>query len=178
MRLVVPFESQLDNRSGQGRRECFSSSCAMLARFHGRIANDDAYNRVRARFGDTTSVGAQLATLRHLGLIALFRTDATRSVVLSELAAGRPVAVAWLHQGPVRSPSGGGHWSVVVGQWERGWLMHDPNGEADLVRGGYLPNRNGAYQRYSWLNWERRWLIEGPRSGWIITAQPAAARVA
>jgi hypothetical protein len=30
--LKVPYEYQLDNKSGTGYRECFSSSCAMVAR--------------------------------------------------------------------------------------------------------------------------------------------------
>lgn len=173
MKLPVPFESQLDNASGTGYRECFSSSCAMLAKFWGRIASDDAYNQIRARFGDTTSTGAQLSALRSLGLVAQFRTDGQRSDLAFNICRGRPVAVGWLHHGPVTAPTGSGHWSVVVGTWGRGWLMHDPNGEADLIRGGYLPNSNGAFRRYSWQNWEPRWLIESPRSGWFITAYPS-----
>ena len=46
--------------------------------------------------------------------------------------------------------------------------MHDPNGEADLVNGGYLPNLNGASQRYSRKNGGPRGLVDGPRSGWMI----------
>jgi hypothetical protein len=35
--LSVPLFSQADNRSGLGWRECMSSSCAMVAAYHGRI---------------------------------------------------------------------------------------------------------------------------------------------
>ncbi len=37
------------------------------------------------------------------------------SVEKTELRAGRPVAVGWLHRGGINAPSGGGHWSVVIG---------------------------------------------------------------
>jgi hypothetical protein len=37
--LKVPYEYQNDNRSGTGWRECMSSSCAMIARFYGKIAS-------------------------------------------------------------------------------------------------------------------------------------------
>lgn len=54
--------------------------------------------------------------------------------------------MGWLHKGPVNAPSGGGHWSLVVG-WDpirRAVLMHDPNGEADLVGGGYVSTAIGS----------------------------------
>ncbi len=44
--LDVTYQSQNDNASGTGYRECFSSSCAMVAMYYGRIDSDDAYNRV------------------------------------------------------------------------------------------------------------------------------------
>jgi hypothetical protein len=48
--------------------------------------------------------------------------------------------------------------------------MHDPNGEADLVNGGYVTTSigSGAGQRYSERNWGRRWMVEGAGSGWWI----------
>lgn len=171
--LQVPFESQLDNASGQGYRECFSSSCAMLARFWGRVSSDDAYNRVRARFGDTTSAEAQLRALRSLGLWANFRTDGGRALLEGELNRRRPVAVGWLHHGPSSRPIGGGHWSVVVGLTDQGVLMNDPNGEADLFYGGYLQNTDGRQLPYSWLNWLPRWEVEGPLTGWSLLCRPA-----
>lgn len=169
IRLPVAFESQLDNRSGYGYRECFSSSCAMLARFHGRVRNDDEYNQIRSGFGDTTQAQAQLQALRYLGLKSHFWTNGRKQDLLRELSAGRPVAVGWLHKGHVSKPHGGGHWSVVVGTWARGALMHDPNGEALLVTGGYTWNTKGAFLQYSWRNWLPRWEVEGPRTGWYIT---------
>jgi hypothetical protein len=45
--LPVAWENQNDNASGTGYRECFSSSCAMLARYWGKVSSDDAYNLIR-----------------------------------------------------------------------------------------------------------------------------------
>jgi hypothetical protein len=49
--------------------------------------------------------------------------------------------------------------------------MHDPYGEAMLVSGGHNRNINGAFLQYSWRNWLPRWEVDGPRSGWYLTAQ-------
>lgn len=170
--LSVPYQSQLDNKSGTGYRECFSSSAAMLAMFHKKVVGDDTYNAVRAKYGDSTSAQAQLSALRHLGLKADFRTDGTPLDLRREIDAGRPVAVGWLHKGPVSSPSGGGHWSVVIGYVEgKAWIHNDPNGEASLVGGGYTNNLNGAGVVYSRKNWEPRWR-PGGSGGWYLTCRP------
>jgi len=53
--------------------------------------------------------------------------------------------------------------------------MHDPNGEADLIGGGYVTTAigSGKAQRYSERNWGRRWMVEGPGSGWWMAfSQP------
>ena len=168
--LDVPYEYQLDNVSGTGYRECFSSSCAMIARYHGKVNSDDEYNQARAKFGETTDPQAQVKALRSLGLDARFRTDCSATTLESEINAGRPVAVGWLHQGPVTAPRGGGHWSVVIGYTEDAIVHHDPNGEADMVNGGYVSNHisRGAGVRYSRRNWLRRWEVDGPSTGWAI----------
>lgn len=166
--LNVRWQSQLDNKSGSGYRECFSSSCAMLAMFWGKVANDDAYNVVRAKYGDTTSAEAQLSTLRHMGLKANFHTSGAPKALEQEIDAGRPVAVGWLHKGPVKAPSGGGHWSVVIGYSDAAWIQNDPNGEALLVQGGYAKNTRGAGLVYSRKNWNPRWM-PGGTGGWYLT---------
>lgn len=167
--LSVPYFSQHDN-GPQGWRECASSSAAMVAAFWGKVDTDDAYNLVREKFGDTTEVSAQVQALRSLGLDARFRTDGTPALLEQEIRAGRPVMVGWLHRGPVSAPTGGGHWSVVIGFDTLSWTHHDPNGEADMVNGGYVNRTNGRKIRYSRRNWERRWRPDG--GGWCILVQP------
>lgn len=174
IRLTVPYESQHDNASGTGWRECFSSSCAMVARFWGVVATDDDYNRARTPHGDTTEVQAQMATLRALGLRANFWSCGRRVDIERELAAGRPVAVGWLHRGLAHRPTGG-HWSVIVGlQGRDHFLMHDPAGEPLLASGGHIRGSSGSYVLCSWANFLQRWEVEGPATGWYISAMPAA----
>ena len=170
--LKVPYEYQNDNASGTGYRECFSSSCAMLARYHGKVKSDDAYNAVRAKFGDTTDSQAQLAALRSLGLQARFVTNAAPGLLELELRANRPVAVGWLHQGPYNAPTGGGHWSVVIGFDPNYWILNDPNGEADLINGGYVNHTKGAGVKYSRPRFDRRWMVDGAATGWAILVKP------
>lgn len=169
--LNVRWQSQNDNRSGSGSRECFSSSAAMLAMFWGKVVGDDMYNVIRQKYGDTTSAQAQLAALRSLGLKADFHTNGNPALLEAEIDAGRPVAVGWLHKGPVTSPSGSGHWSVIIGYTDIAWIHNDPNGEAYLVGGGYTANTKGAGVVYSRKNWNPRW-TPGGSGGWYLTCKP------
>ncbi len=168
---TTPYFSQRDNVSGTGYRECFSSSCAMLAAHYGLVETDDEYNRIRSRFGDTTNSYAQVQALKSLGLKVYDHTgmsaNGTIAILKDLIADGIPVGVGWLHHGHVSAPQGGGHWSVAIGIMDQTVVMHDPYGEADLVNGGYL-NSSGANQQYSFSNWGRRWIVEGPGSGWYL----------
>jgi len=106
-----------------------------------------------------------------LGLQADFRTDGTEADLRSEIDAGRPVAVGWLHHGPASDPSGGGHWTVVIGYDATGVFMNDPYGNCDLVNGGYLSNDDGAGLHYSYRNWLPRWRVGGT-GGWMLLCRP------
>ena len=173
IQLAVPYYSQNDN-GPTGYRECFSSSCAMVAAFHGKLTGgDDAYNKVRARYGDTTDAQAQVQALRALGLDARLVTTAATALLRGELQASRPIAVGWLHRGPLNAPSGGGHWSVVIGCTADDWIHHDPNGEADIINGGYLNHTGGKAVVYS-ERWVRRWEADGPATGWAMLIRPLA----
>ena len=170
--LPVPYEYQNDNKSGTGYRECFSSSCAMIAKYYGKVKSDDEYNAIRSKFGDTTDSQAQLAALRSLGLQARFVTNAAPGLLELELRACRPVAVGWFHQGAVEAPSGGGHWSVLIGFDPGYWILNDPNGEADLINGGYVNHSKGAGVKYSRPRFDRRWMVDGAATGWAILVKP------
>ena len=170
--LPVPYQSQNDNISGTGYRECFSSTMAMVAMYYGKVTNDDEYNKIRSKYGDTTSAEAQMDALKSLGLKPTFVTTASKQYIINEIDAGRPLAVGWLHKGPVQYPSGGGHWSLVIGYDDTGVWMNDPNGEANLVSGGYTPHLNGENLHYSYQNWLPRWTVEGPNSGWCMQVIP------
>ena len=170
--LWVPYFQQNDNASGTGYRECFSSSCAMLAAYYGKVREDDEYNRIRSKYGDTTSLTAQLNALTSLGLKPAFATTGSPGDLKKEIDAGRPVAVGWLHKGPSSAPSGSGHWSVVIGYTDTHFILHDPNGKADLISGTYASSMGGKSVPYSFKNFLPRWNVEGPSSGWYLTVKP------
>jgi len=167
VRLGVPYFSQRDNKSGQGYRECFSSSMAMICAHYGLVKSDDEYNALRAKHGDTTEAAAQVKTVQSLGLKARFVQNCSVAQLEAEIRAGRPVAVGWLHHGSAAAPSGGGHWTVAIGFNPTQIVHNDPYGECDLVNGGYL-NAKGAGIGYSRKNWLRRWEVEGPGTGWAV----------
>jgi len=173
--LRVPYFSQNDNRSGTGYRECFSSTCAMVGAFYGKVKGDDEYNLIRARFGDTTNAQAQIQALRTLGLEARMVTNAAPGLLESEILAGRPVPVGWLHHGPVTAPTGGGHWTLCIGFTAESFVMNDPNGEADMRNGDYVNHTQGQGIAYSRRNWLRRWEADGPSTGWALLVKPGAS---
>jgi len=140
----------------------------MVAMYYGKIANDDAYNLIRQKYGDSTDAQAQLRTLRSLGLEANFITNGTTCDIRDCIDAGRPVPVGWLHHGSVSAPSGGGHYSVIVGYTKTAWIVHDPNGEAKLDTGGYTNNLQGSYLKYSFSNFNPRFIVEGEGSAWYM----------
>ncbi|MGB3535440.1 MAG: C39 family peptidase [Microcoleaceae cyanobacterium] len=171
----VPYFSQLDNSSGTGYRECFSSSCAMLAAFYGKVSSDDEYNFERQKYGDTTSFVAQTDCLSHsYKLSPRFNTNGTIRDIHRLIDDGTPVAVGWLHKGEVMKPYGG-HWTVIVGyvnSERNATIHHDPYGEADMVNGRYLNSWNGKNIHYTNRNWLKRWSPEGLGHGYYLYCNP------
>jgi len=169
-KLNVPYFYQLDNQSGTGYRECFSSSCAMIAAYYGKVKTDDEYNKIRAKYGDTTDNNAQIKALQSLGLNAKFITNGNTALLENEIRNNRPTAVGWLHHGTATNPTGGGHWTCCIGFTPDSFIFNDPNGEADVVNGGYVstsPSR-GTGVKYSKKNWLKRWECDGQNTGWAI----------
>ncbi|MEI7667142.1 MAG: C39 family peptidase [Synechococcaceae cyanobacterium ELA263] len=173
--LSVPWFAQLDSATDQGRRMCFSSSCAMLLAFlnpgvlPGPNGDDQYLARVH-QFGDSTDPAAQIKTLASYGITARFSNQACFSTLEQQIAAGIPIPCGYLHRGPVSSPAGGGHWLIIVGINATHVIVHDPLGEADLVTGTTL-GRIARFCRYSRRNFRRRWMVEGDGTGWAVLAE-------
>ena len=178
--VFMPYFKQLDNKTGTGYRECFSSAAAMMAAYYKKVRTDDEYNKIRAEYGDTTSVEAQLAALRSLGLEAEFRKDGDADLVELEIENGRPVLVGWLHAGnmllgepPMCNGMGCGHWSVISGYAGKNnndpeWIMNDPRGYPEMEKGGHSNPHLGRNVRVRQAAFYQRWQAEGPRTGWVI----------
>ena len=147
-RSICRTSSSSTTRLERDTMQCFSSAAAMVAAFYKKVRTDDEYNKIRAKYGDTTSVEAQLAALESLGLKAEFRKDGDADMVELEIEAGRPVLVGWLHAGnmlrgepPMCNGLGCGHWSVISGYAGKNsndpeWIMQDPRGYPEMEKGG------------------------------------------
>ena len=170
IKLKVPYYSQRDN-ARDPMRTCFSSSCAMLlaALKPNSISNDDEYISKVFRYGDTTQAWVQIRALADYSVKAEFFQNGNWAAIESQLVKGIPVPIGILHHGPVSRPHGSGHWIVVIGITadKKGFIVHDPFGDLDLVNGGYI-STNGNSKIYSKKNLGPRWLVEGPSSGWYI----------
>jgi uncharacterized protein YvpB len=168
--LIVQYMSQRDNYR-DASRTCFSSSCAMMLKFlkPTSIKNDDDYIRTVFTFGDSTDSNAQLAALKHYGIAARFTTQGSRDLIKKQIDSGKPVPCGFLHHGNVKNPQGGGHYLCIIGYNSEGYWVHDPWGDCNLTYGTY-DSTNGKKLHYSYKNFEPRWLVEGPKSGWCIIA--------
>ena len=167
--LALPFFDQT-NDGPDGWRHCQSSAIAMNLAYLGvpGIKDDVDYLKVVQRHGDTTEPAAHAAALAELKAPGRFMTSCSVERAKAELDKGFGLAIGILHHGPVSAPTGGGHYIAVRGYDATGWLVHDPYGELNLVRGGWARQGQGAgrSQHYSFANTNPRWLLEGPSSGW------------
>lgn len=172
--LDVPYYSQRDNvTSGKDNwtRTCFSSSCAMLAKFlkPGCITGDDDYIKKRQKFGDSTDPNAQVKCLRSLGINSQYVQTLNNNGIKAQIDRGKPVPCGILHHGPASAPTGGGHWIIVIGYDETGFIVHDPWGEIDNASGTYS-STNGKSVHYSYKLFDSRWTVNGASDGWAIVA--------
>ena len=177
--LKVKYFPQRDSATTHANRMCFSSSCSMLADYLNPSAiqvseqEDDYYMKNYVfKYGDTTDSSVQIKALRDLKVNATFRQNLSQADIETQINKGIPVPVGILHHGPVSAPSGGGHWVCIIGydKATAQYIVHDPYGELDVVNGGYYGSTNGASMRYSYANFNRRWMVDGMGTGWGIIA--------
>ena len=167
-KLNVPYFSQRDNYRDSWRT-CFSSSCAMLLKYIKPLSinNDDDYIRKVFRNGDTTSSWVQVRTLNQYGVKARFVTNLNNDILKQQIDRGYPVPCGILHHGTAWNPAGGGHWIIVTGYDETGWIVNDPWGEIRHSTGTYM-STNGEQLHYSYNLMDSRWTVAGHSDGWAI----------
>ena len=166
----VPYFWQRDSNMGHGERMCQSSSIAMVIEGlkPGIVGGDDQYLEIVLKYGDTVSQSAHMSALDELGFEYEFRMDGSRKELELMLDAGLVVPIGVLHKGNISSPSGGGHWLVVIGQTKTDFICNDPFGKMDLYAGGY-PQRgptDGRTVLYNKDKLMKRWLISTDHDGW------------
>ena len=164
--LNVPHDCQLTNPGTEGWRECFSSSCAMVAMYWGVIEHQDEYHNVRPRFGDSTEATSQIRTLKYFGLNAEFKMLGSKEKLKAQIDRGRPAPVGFLHHSPPPG-TGGGHYVTCIGYSDDSFIFNDPYGICDVINGGYpAPGPQGKGVKYSYKHWVPRWSVANDNDGW------------
>ncbi len=169
--LNVKYFSQRDNFR-DASRTCFSSTCAMLVEYlkPGTLPGkygDDFYIKRVFEYGDTTEAHVQVRTLQEYGIGSRFIQNGSISLLKNQIDAGKPIPVGILHHGPASSPSGGGHWLLVSGYDNSGFICMDPWGEIDHTTGTY-PSTEGESVHYSYDLFKSRWTVSNDSDGWAI----------
>jgi hypothetical protein len=166
--LSVPYYPQTDNYR-DASRTCNSSSCAMCLEFFKPTTlqgtkGDDAYIQKVFAVGDTTDHAVQTKVLASYGVKSEFRYNLSFADLDAELAAGRPVVIGILHRGTLSAPTGG-HMIVAIGKNTNGdYVINDPYG--NLMDGYTTDVYNGKGVVYPKAILNRRWLPDGPNTGW------------
>jgi len=170
--LKVPYYYQRNSTTGHGERMCQSSCISMAIEYifpEVIDGDDDSWLLEVFKYGDTVSQIAQMKALKANGIENVkFLMDGSEKDLIRILDKGYPIPVGILHKGSVGSPSGGGHWILLIGYNEKYFYVHDPFGELDVINGGYVktdPN-DGKNQKYTRTNLMKRWLIASKSDGW------------
>lgn len=173
-RTVPQYYSQRDN-GAQADRTCFTSSAAMLAKLvkpaalSGANADLEHLKRVE-RYGDTTSAQAQIKALAELGITARLVETANWDLVRDQIKRWGGICLGHIHRGPATAPDPAcdGHWIFGYDLDGTHVTVHDPGGEGDMVRGGFVNTTGGRSQRYSRKNFERRWMVKRSGGAWVF----------
>ena len=176
--LAVRYFSQRDN-SFHSSRTCNTTSCWMGALYmkpelwekcnRDNNADFNYYYKFVEQHGDTTKPGPQTQALEDLGVTSQWRYDLSINDVKKEIDQGRPVVLGIYHNGYAANPTrDSGHMILAVGYDENSLIIHDPNGDLDVLNGGYHGplHESGAYLHYSYKNLGPRFEADGPGSGW------------
>lgn len=136
----IPYVNQRASLSGAGDRECFSATSTMIASAYlGRSVQLSDYNRTRSRYGDSTSIDAQVRALRQMGINASVADNGSVGELAQLVRSGKPVAIGLNHN------NASGHWIVVTGVTASGdFIVNDPYGKLRQVRNGGWEQRNSG----------------------------------
>jgi hypothetical protein len=170
------FYPQTDN-GAQADRTCFTSAAAMLAKavkpssLTGSNADWEQYYPLVRKHGDTINAAAQVAALAELGIKARLVKNADWGLIHEQVKRWGGLALGYIHRGPVNrpDPASNGHWCYCWGIDDTHLLIHDPQGEPDMVNGGFVPGRSGRSVKVSRQNFGRRWMVTPSASGWMHT---------
>lgn len=175
---VIPmtWENQMNGATSDYWRMCYSSSSSMFVNHFnpGVLKNhpkrregeqlDDFYLRMLKEVagGDSTDTNAQMQMHRYFGVNSEFRQTGNRETLEYFLSKGHPVMTGQLHHFSYEHPDPArSHWTICIG-WtpdNDSFVFHDPAGQMNVKNGGYVSNE-GAYRKYAWELWKRRWMAD------------------
>ena len=136
----VPYINQRANKADKygrpGDTQCYSTTMAMwVAQLTGKPMTAEDYNKVRSEYGISTQAYPQKKALADFGIDSVLQTGQSWEDLRKEVAAGYPVPVGFKYKGS-------GHWGMVVGYKDNGFVVHDPFGQ--LGFGGTWQKTNSA----------------------------------
>jgi len=167
----IPWYPQTDNFT-QPDRTCNSSSCAMCLEYYligslpKGVKGDDAYLKKVLTLGDSTNHTVQTQALRSYGLDSVWMTTLTFDLLDEHLEKVGPIVAGILHRGPHSNPTkNSGHMIVIHTKLTNGnYVCHDPYGDLyDGYTGSVEKGKNVIYERKVL---EKRWTVDGPKTGW------------
>jgi GH24 family phage-related lysozyme (muramidase) len=136
----VPYINQRANKADKygrpGDTQCYSTTMAMwVAQLTGKPMTAEDYNKVRSGYGISTEAYPQKKALADFGINSSLQTGQSWETLRNEIKAGYPVPVGFKYKGS-------GHWGMVVGMKDNGFVVHDPFGQ--LNYGGTWKKTNSA----------------------------------
>jgi len=177
IKLAVRYRGQTDNdwhpTFGNGYRQCNLTSCTMLADFllageltraaaaQGLKEPESVYQKLLAKYGDTTDHNCQTRALKDLGIDSYYTQQTlTADDLLLSLRQGIPVVIGMKYKT-------GGHIVLLVGcdPDRQIWLVHDPFGTRHGASDSYDIGIGGAFDEYSYDTFDRLFWDRGAGSG-------------
>ena len=136
----VPYINQRANKADKygrpGDTQCYSTTMAMwVAQLTGKPMTAEDYNKVRSEYGISTEAYPQKRALADFGIDSVLETGQSWESLRKEVQAGYPVPVGFKYKGS-------GHWGMVVGYKNNGFVVHDPFGQLNF--GGTWKKTNSA----------------------------------
>ena len=136
----VPYLNQRANNADKygrpGDTQCYSTTMAMwVAQLTGKPMTAEDYNKVRSEYGISTQAYPQKKALADFGIDSVLETGQSWESLRKEVQAGYPVPVGFKYKGS-------GHWGMVVGYKNNGFVVHDPFGQLNF--GGTWKKTNSA----------------------------------
>jgi hypothetical protein len=106
-----------------------------VAQLTGKPMTAEDYNKVRSGYGISTEAYPQKRALADFGIDSVLETGQSWEALRKEVQAGYPVPVGFKYKGS-------GHWGMVVGYKDNGFVVHDPFGQLNF--GGTWKKTNSA----------------------------------